>query len=58
MKKTMNASWNHRQNIREIVRHGLFRSGSFGLLGVARRHKGYVTNRLSGDDRQESFAQA
>lgn len=57
MKTTTNTSWNHRQSIKELIRHGLYRSGLFGLLGIARRHKGYVTSHLSGEDRRERFAQ-
>lgn len=57
MKNSNGTSWNHRQSIKELIRHVLFRTGMFGLLDVVRRRKGLVTEHLKTEDRQSRFAQ-
>jgi len=52
---TADSKWNHKQSLKEIIRHGLYRSGTYRLLDKLRRLKGFETNHLNQCDRSRRF---
>ena len=47
--------WNHKQSLKEIIRHGLYRSGTYRLLDKLRRLKGLEFDHLDQRDRSRRF---
>ena len=48
-------SFNHKQSIKEVAKHFLFKTGLGELLNIYRRHRGYVTDHLQGEEAGERF---
>ena len=55
MTRTTGLKWDHKQSLKEIVRHGLYRSGTYRLLDNLRRLKGIETGHLDHWDRRTRF---
>jgi len=55
MTKITDLKWNHKQSLKEVVRHGLYRIGIYRLLNMLRRLKGFKTDHLDLNDRSRRF---
>lgn len=55
MNATTDSKWNHQQSLKEIIRHGLYRTGVYPLLDKLRRRHSYVTAHLDYSDRSRRF---
>jgi 2-polyprenyl-3-methyl-5-hydroxy-6-metoxy-1,4-benzoquinol methylase len=49
--------WNHSQSVKEIVRHGLLRTGTIGILDRLRSRKGYMSADYIRSDAAATFRQ-
>ncbi|NKI36436.1 class I SAM-dependent methyltransferase [Wenzhouxiangella sp. XN79A] len=47
--------WNHKQSIKEVIRHVLYRAGLFSLLSQHRQRRGFITEHLTLGDRAKRF---
>ena len=56
MTKINKRFWNHKQSIKELIRHILYSTGMFGLLEVVRRRKRLPSDHLKMADREARFA--
>lgn len=55
MTETTDLKWNHKQSLKEIIRHGVYRAGIYRLLDKLRRLKGFETAHLDHHDRSRRF---
>lgn len=55
MSRTTVLKWNHQQSVKEIIRHGLYRTGAYRLLDKLRRLNRFETAHLDDRDRRRRF---
>ncbi len=48
-------SWNHKQSIKEVIKHFLYKSGAQGVLGLYRQKRGFITSHLQEKGASERF---